>query len=66
MLVNSVDWSAEKENLVSITPKNSTERVFNAPGQLHWIMILLSAIFIVPGLVILGGVSTWLARRRQG
>ena len=66
MLVNSVDWSAEKENLVNITPKDTTERVFNAPGQLHWIMILLSAIFIVPGLVILGGVSTWLARRRQG
>jgi ABC-type uncharacterized transport system involved in gliding motility auxiliary subunit len=66
MLVNSVDWSAEKENLVNITPKNTTERTFNVPSQLHWILILMSSIFIIPGLVVLGGVSTWLARRRQG
>ena len=66
MFVNSVDWAAEQENLASITPKNSTERTFNVPSQLHWILILLSSIFIIPGLVVLGGVSTWLARRRQG
>lgn len=66
MFVNSVDWTAEKENLASITPKNTTERSFNVPSQLHWILILLSSIFIIPGLVVLGGVSTWLARRRQG
>ncbi len=66
MFVNSVDWTAEQENLASITPKNTTQRTFNAPSQIHWILILLSSIFIIPGLTILGGVSTWLARRRQG
>jgi ABC-type uncharacterized transport system involved in gliding motility auxiliary subunit len=66
MFINSVDWSAEQEALASITPKNTTERTFNLPSQLHWILILLSSIFIIPGFVVLGGVSTWLARRRQG
>lgn len=66
MFINSVDWSAEQESLANITPKNATERTFNLPSQLHWIMILLSSIFIIPGFVVLGGVSTWLARRRQG
>lgn len=66
MFVNSVDWSAEQEDLASITPKTNTERTFNLPSQLHWIMILLSSVFIIPGLVVLGGISTWLARRRQG
>jgi len=66
MFVNSVDWLAEQENLASITPKNPTERTFTPPSEMYWIMILLSAIFIIPGLVIFGGVSTWLARRRQG
>jgi ABC-type uncharacterized transport system involved in gliding motility auxiliary subunit len=66
MFVNSVDWSAEQEDLASITPKNATERMFNPPSGIHWILILLSAIFIIPGLVVLGGISTWLARRRQG
>ena len=66
MFVNSVDWLAEQENLTSITPKNITERTFTPPSQLYWIFILLTSIFIIPGLVVLGGVSTWLARRRQG
>lgn len=66
MFVNSVDWTAEQESIASITPKNSTERTFNVPSQIYWILILLSSIFIIPGFVVLGGVSTWLARRKQG
>ncbi len=66
MFVNSVDWAAEQENLANITPKTPTERRFNAPGQLQWIAILLGSVFIIPGLVVLAGVSTWLSRRRQG
>jgi ABC-type uncharacterized transport system involved in gliding motility auxiliary subunit len=66
MFVNSVDWSAEQEDLANITPKTTTERTFNVPSQIHWILILLSSIFIIPGLIVLGGISTWLARRRQG
>ena len=66
MFVNSVDWTAEQEDLASITPKTPTERTFNIPGQLQWIVILLGSVFIIPGLVVLAGVSTWLTRRRQG
>ena len=66
MFVNSVDWAAEQESLASITPKNSTQRTFTPPSQLYWIFIFLTSIFIIPGLILVGGVSTWLARRRQG
>ena len=66
MFVNSVDWTAEQESITNITPKNATERTFQVPSQIHWVLILLSSIFIIPGLIVLGGVSTWLARRRQG
>ena len=66
MFVNSVDWAAEQESLANITPKTPTERTFKIPGQFQWIMILLSSVFIIPGLVVLAGVSTWLARRRKG
>ena len=66
MFVNSVDWTAEQEDLASITPRTTTERIFNAPSQIHWILILLSSIFVIPGLVLVAGISTWLARRRQG
>jgi ABC-type uncharacterized transport system involved in gliding motility auxiliary subunit len=66
MFVNSVDWSAEQEALADITPRTPTERTFEIPGQFQWILILLSSVFIIPGLVVLAGVSTWLSRRRRG
>ncbi|HEX9838764.1 MAG TPA: Gldg family protein [Anaerolineales bacterium] len=66
MFVNSVDWAAEQEDLTNITPKTPTQRTFIVPSSLQWIMILLGSILIIPGLVIFGGVATWLKRRRQG
>lgn len=66
MFVNSVDWAAEQEDLASITPQTPTERTFKIPGQFQLIVILLGSIFIIPGLVVLAGISTWLARKRQG
>ena len=66
MFVNAVDWAAEQEDLANITPRTPTERTFNIPGQLQWILILLGSVFIIPGLVVLAGFSTWLNRRRQG
>lgn len=67
IFVNSVDWAAEQPDLAGITPKTPTERSFNtqiAPWQL--VIIMLGSIFLIPGLVVLAGISTWLARRRQG
>jgi ABC-type uncharacterized transport system involved in gliding motility auxiliary subunit len=66
MFVNSVDWSAEQEDLANITPKTPTERTFKIPGQFQWIAILLGSVFVIPGLVVLAGVSAWLTRRRKG
>jgi ABC-type uncharacterized transport system involved in gliding motility auxiliary subunit len=66
MFINSVDWAAEQESLASITPKNTIERTFNPPSQLYGILIFLTSIFIIPGLIVLSGASTWLTRRRQG
>jgi ABC-type uncharacterized transport system involved in gliding motility auxiliary subunit len=66
MFVNSVDWSAEQEELASITPKTPTQRTFIVPSSLQWIAILLGSVIIIPGLWIVLGVATWLKRRRQG
>jgi len=66
IFVNSLDWAASQEDSISVTPYTPTARTFIAPGQFQWIAILLGSVIILPGLVILAGVSTWLARRRQG
>lgn len=66
MFINSVDWSAEQEDIANITPKTPTERTFNPPDQIQWLAILLGSVLIIPGLVVFAGVSSWLTRRRQG
>ena len=66
MFVNALDWAAFQEDSISVTPYTPTARTFVAPDQTRWIIILLGSVIILPGLVILAGVSTWLARRRQG
>jgi ABC-type uncharacterized transport system involved in gliding motility auxiliary subunit len=66
MFVNSVDWAAEQEGGAGITPKTPTERTFKIPDPFVWLAILLSSVLIIPGLVVLAGVSTWLSRRRKG
>lgn len=66
MFVNSVDWAAEQEQGIGITPKTPTMRTFNAPAAFQGLFILLGSVFVIPGLVILWGISTWMTRRRQG
>jgi len=66
MFVNSVDWAAEQEDLLNITPNTPKERTFVPPSQIQMLIIWLSAVVIIPGLIVLAGVSTWLARRRRG
>lgn len=66
MFVNSVDWAAEQEELANITPKTPTERTFQAPPPWAGIVLVLGSVFLIPGLVVLAGISTWLSRKRQG
>jgi len=64
--INSIDWASEQEDLIQFTPRSSTSRIFTPPSQIEWLAILLGSICIVPGLVILAGISAWYSRRRQG
>ena len=66
VFVNSVDWAAQQADLINITPKTPITRTFNPPGQLPFILILLGSVILIPGLILVAGVSSWLARRRQG
>ncbi len=66
IFINSVDWAAQQGNLINLTPHPAITRVFNAPTQLQFIMILLGSVIVIPGLIVAAGISNWLARRRRG
>jgi ABC-type uncharacterized transport system involved in gliding motility auxiliary subunit len=65
LLVNSIDWAAHQDQLISLTPKQSTPRFVTPPSVQAVGLIFLITILLIPGAVIVLGVSIWLRRRRQ-
>jgi ABC-type uncharacterized transport system involved in gliding motility auxiliary subunit len=66
IFINSVDWAAEQEDLINITPRTPTLRTFVPPNNIGFIIMIIVAVLVLPGLVIFAGVSSWLARRKRG
>jgi len=66
IFVNSVDWAAEQENLINITPRQQTQRSFVPPSNIGFIILIITAVFVLPGLVVFAGISSWVTRRKRG
>jgi ABC-type uncharacterized transport system involved in gliding motility auxiliary subunit len=65
-ILNSVDWIAGQDELVNLTPKQSTQRVLLPPKENTFELILLFSVVIIPGLVIVAGLGVWFSRRKRG
>jgi ABC-type uncharacterized transport system involved in gliding motility auxiliary subunit len=66
IFINSVDWAAEQENLINITPREKTPRTLNPIPNWVMLVMILIAVIVLPGLVVVAGVSSWLSRRKKG
>jgi ABC-type uncharacterized transport system involved in gliding motility auxiliary subunit len=66
IFINSVDWAAEQEDLLNITPREATPRTFLPPTQGRFLIMIITAVFVLPGLVVVAGISSWLTRRKRG
>ncbi|HND49623.1 MAG TPA: hypothetical protein PLL95_13750, partial [Anaerolineales bacterium] len=65
--INSVDWAAEQEDLLNLTTRPRTERIFTPPVETwRFLLLVLVIVIIIPGMVVFFGVSAWLARRKRG
>ena len=62
LFVNSVNWLAEEENLISIRPVPPDQRTLVMTGPDQQKVFLLSVVGL-PGLVLLAGLSMWWRRR---
>lgn len=65
-ILNGIDWAAEQENLISLTPRQPIQRVVVPPARTTMGLILLGSVFLMPLLVIFTGVMVWVGRRRRG
>lgn len=66
LLINAIDWAAEQEDLLNLTPKPQVERTFLAPNNFQLITILLGAVCFLPGMMVAGGFLAWRNRRKRG
>jgi gliding motility-associatede transport system auxiliary component len=62
LFLNSVNWLAQQENLISIRPKDPEDRRVSLTSDQAKLIFWLS-ILIIPGLILAGGVQTWWRRR---
>ena len=65
-IINAIDWAAQQENLISLTPKKTTDRILVTPNTVTLGLVLLVTVFVVPLLVIVAGIVAWVQRRRRG
>lgn len=65
-LVNSVDWGADKEELIALSSVQPTERTFVAPGNFQRLVMLAGSVCLIPLAIIIMGAASWYARRKQG
>jgi len=66
MFINSVDWAAEQEDLLNFTPREKTLRTFIPPTNMGFIIMIIVAVLVLPGMVVFAGVSSWFSRRKRG
>lgn len=65
--INSVDWAAEQEDLLNLTTRPRTERIFIPPVETwRFLLLVLVIVIVIPGMVVFFGISTWLSRRKRG
>lgn len=62
LFLNMVNWVAQDEDLISIRPREAEERGIALNSQQQQNMFYLS-LFIIPGIVVITGVSLWWGRR---
>ena len=64
-LINSIDWAAGQEQLISLTPKETTQRFVVPPTRQTALLIALVTVVGIPGAVVVAGISTFVSRRRR-
>jgi ABC-type uncharacterized transport system involved in gliding motility auxiliary subunit len=66
LLVNSIDWVSEQENLINLTPKDATQRVLLPPQRFSMGLVFLTSVILLPGLMLVAGGIVWAQRRKRG
>lgn len=66
LLINSIDWAAGEDDMINLTSPGTTSRSLNIPSSFTIALLWISFLCIFPGLIVAGGVASWLIRKSRG
>ncbi|MCC6300035.1 MAG: GldG family protein [Anaerolineales bacterium] len=67
LLVNSVDWAAQKDELINLDTADPIARTFKAPASaLRANIMLIGSVCLIPLAIIGLGIASWYTRRKMG
>ncbi len=66
LFINSVDWAAGQTNMINLTSSQPISRQMRLPSSFTILLLAFVFVILIPGLVIAGGVASWLVRRSRG
>jgi len=66
MLINAIDWAAGQEKQLNLTSPSAITRTMNTVSPLTLGFLAVIFVIILPGIVVGGGIASWLARRSRG
>lgn len=65
-MINSIDWAAQQDKLISLTPKKTVQRMLVPPQNFVMNLLVLGSIFLMPFVIVVAGIIVWLQRRKRG
>jgi ABC-type uncharacterized transport system involved in gliding motility auxiliary subunit len=65
LLVNTIDWAAGQDALISLTPKETTQRFVTPPSRQVLALVFVVAVIAVPVMFLILGLTTWWSRRSR-
>jgi ABC-type uncharacterized transport system involved in gliding motility auxiliary subunit len=66
LLVNTIDWAANQESIINLTPREQVQRIMVTPTVTIVGLILFGSMILIPGLVVVAGIVVWIMRRKRG
>jgi ABC-type uncharacterized transport system involved in gliding motility auxiliary subunit len=66
LLINTIDWAAEQEELINLSSEPVTQRSVVALNQMVVYLLYLVAVCVVPALLLVVGLVVWYLRRQKG
>lgn len=65
LFLNSVDWAANQDSLISLTPRTKTTRVIATPQVYVQGLIMFGSIILLPAIIILVAIIVFVRRKRE-